>query len=79
MSGHRASKNFWFRFYDHLKLAKKRKNDSREAPVRIYIGNKQEKNKKSKILIILYVFQGKLVNQWYTNALKFVWGFKFNF
>ena len=39
MSGHRASKNFWFRFYDHLKLAKKRKNDSREAPVRIYIEN----------------------------------------
>ena len=36
MSGYRAFKKIEFRFYDHLKLAKKYKNDDRPAPSRVY-------------------------------------------
>ena len=61
MSGHRAFKMLQFKFYDHLKLAKKRKNDDRLAPTRVYIGNVQEKISKPNISSILHIFQVKLV------------------
>ena len=50
MSGHRAFKMIEFRFCDHLKLAKKCKNDGRPAPAPDYIGNVQEKISKPKMV-----------------------------